>query len=226
MALRLRNLCYRAGERTLIGPIEADIAVAPRSVILGPNGAGKSLLLRLCHGLLRPTEGDVQCALKQAMIFQRPVVLRRSVGANVGFALSLSRVARRRRPARIEQALAMTGLLDKAGQPAHSLSGGERQLLALARAWATKPEILLMDEPTASLDPAATDAVETLVAQLSEQGTLIVMTTHDLAQAKRIAHQILFLHHGKLLEQADPESFFRQPRTAEARAFIDGALTW
>ena len=99
-------------------------------------------------------------------------------------------------------------------------------MLALARAWAIRPTILLMDEPTASLDPAATEAVERLVCQLSQEGTKILMTTHDLAQARRIGHQILFLHHGKLLEQMPASAFFQEPRTREAQAFIDGTLTW
>ena len=224
--MRLEQVTFIRADRLLVGPIDAELAAVPLSVILGPNGAGKSLLLRLCHGLLKPTAGRVYCTLRQAMIFQKPVLLRRTVAANVGFALALSGIRWRDRKNRVDQALSMTGLLSKARQPAHSLSGGEQQLLALARAWATSPEILLMDEPTASLDPAATDAVERLVCQLSENGTRIVMTTHDLAQARRIAHQILFLHHGKLLEQSPATLFFREPGTQEARAFVDGVLNW
>ncbi len=226
MSLRLEHLSFRRGDQILVGPIDAELAIVPRTVILGPNGAGKSLLLRLCHGLLAPSTGHVHCALKQAMIFQKPVLLRRSVAGNIGFALALAHVPRARRAVRIDEALALTGLQAKARQPARSLSGGEQQLLALARAWATRPAILLMDEPTASLDPAATEAVERLVFQLSAGSTRVLMTTHDLGQARRIANQIVFLHHGKMLEQLQTQTFFAGPGTAEARAFIDGNLNW
>jgi tungstate transport system ATP-binding protein len=226
MALRLEQLSYRSGDRILIGPIDAELAIVPRTVILGPNGAGKSLLLRLCHGLLAPSAGRVDCALKQAMIFQKPVLLRRSVAGNIRLALALSRVKRSAQAERIDEVLALTGLQGKARQPARSLSGGEQQLLALARAWATRPKILLMDEPTASLDPSATEAVERLVLRLSAEGTRVLMTTHDLGQARRVADQIVFLHHGKLLEQLQTQSFFAAPKTEAARAFIDGTLNW
>jgi tungstate transport system ATP-binding protein len=122
--------------------------------------------------------------------------------------------------------LERTGLAGLAGQPARSLSGGEQQRLALARAWATQPEMLFLDEPTASLDPAATSAVEDIVAQMHAAGTKIVMTTHDLAQARRIADEIVFLHRGRLLEQRPAAAFFAEPATREAAAFIAGELRW
>lgn len=226
MALRLENLSYLKGETRLIGPINADLANVPKTVILGPNGAGKSLLLRLCHRLIMPSEGRVVCTLRQAMIFQRPVLLRRSVAANVDFALSLQGVPKAQRRQKVAEVLELTGLAEKARQPARSLSGGEQQRLALARAWAVEPEILLMDEPTANLDPAATDAVEGLLQRMAGTGARILMTTHDLGQARRVADEIIFLHQGRLLEQLRTKSFFSAPSTREARAFIDGNLAW
>jgi len=226
MTLRLENLTYRVEEQLLLGPLNATFGTAMRTVVLGPNGAGKSLLLRLCHGLILPSSGHVAAPQNQAMIFQRPVLLRRSAAANVDYALRLKGHGRAARQAIIADMLASTGLADKARQQAPSLSVGEQQRLALARAWAGRPDFLLMDEPTASLDPAATHAVETLIANMVASGTRIVMTTHDLGQALRLAEEILFLHNGKLLEQRPAADFFAHPATAEAEAFIAGRLSW
>jgi tungstate transport system ATP-binding protein len=203
-------------------------------VILGPNGAGKSLLLRLCHGLIQPTAGRVRwrgvngaaLRLRQAMVFQRPVMLRRSAAGNIGFALKLRGVGRRERQARVAEVLARTGLASLAHAHARVLSGGEQQRLALARAWALEPEVLFLDEPTASLDPAATRAIEELVASIHHSGTKIVMTTHDLGQARRLADEVLFLNHGRLVEAGPAARFFARPATREAAAFLKGELMW
>jgi tungstate transport system ATP-binding protein len=234
LPLRLENVSYEAGGKRLIDGVSLTLAAGPRTVILGPNGAGKSLLMRLCHGLIVPSAGRIdwlgagsgEARQRQAMVFQRPVMLRRSAAANVAYALKLRRVKRPERAARTAGMLERTGLAGLAGQPARSLSGGEQQRLALARAWATQPEMLFLDEPTASLDPAATSAVEDIVAQMHAAGTKIVMTTHDLAQARRIADEIVFLHRGRLLEQRPAAAFFAEPATREAAAFIAGELRW
>ena len=160
------------------------------------------------------------------MVFQRPIMLRRSVEANIRLALALAGVPRGLRATRTEKVLARTGLADLAHRPARRLSSGEQQRLALARAWSTEPEILFLDEPTANLDPAATLQVERLILAIDQAGTKIVLTTHDLSQARRLAHEILFLYRGELLERAEAEQFFTAPQTAEARAFLKGELLW
>ncbi len=238
LPLELEGVVFEAGGRTLIHDLSARFEAGPRSIVLGPNGAGKSLLLRLCHGLLRPTRGHIawhghpgeagqperETRRRQAMVFQRPVLLRRSALANVAYPLALRGISRGAARARAAEALARAGLDGLAGRPARVLSGGEQQRLALARAWVTEPEILVLDEPTASLDPAATRAVEELVLQIHAAGTKIVMTTHDLGQARRLAEEVLFLHHGRLIERGPAETFFAAPRTPEAAAFIHGDL--
>ncbi|HYQ90611.1 MAG TPA: ATP-binding cassette domain-containing protein [Candidatus Competibacteraceae bacterium] len=201
-------------------------------VVLGPNGAGKSLLLRLCDGLLTPTSGTLdwngrspaQARPYRAMVFQRPVLLRRSAAANIAYALGARGVARHERKERVTEALARTGLTHLADRPARVLSGGEQQRLAIARAWALQPQVLFLDEPTANLDPAATRAIEQLIRQIRGSGTTIMMTTHNLGQARRLAHEVLFLHHGRLLEQTAATEFFAQPRCPEAAAFLRGDL--
>ena len=160
------------------------------------------------------------------MVFQRPVMLRRSAKANMDYALSARGIAAPERRRRIAEVLAETGLSDLADRPARVLSIGEQQRLALARAWALHPQVLFLDEPTASLDPAATRAVEEIVLRIHASGTKIVMTTHDLGQARRIADEVLFLHRGRLIERAPAAEFFRAPRMPEAAAFIAGELLW
>src|SRR5215470_9061487 len=236
LPLHLDRLAFTAGCRRLIDGITVRLDAGPRTVILGHNGAGKSLLLRLCHGLLAPSEGRVCWSdhglgrdwvrRRQAMVFQYPVVLRRSASANVTYGLALAGVPWRERRREAEAALAEVGLAALADRPARALSGGERQRLALARAWALHPEVLLLDEPTASLDPAATRAVETVIAAFDMAGTKIIMTTHDLGQARRLADEVLFLHKGRLLEYAPAPEFFERPSTPEGRAFVAGELLW
>jgi tungstate transport system ATP-binding protein len=160
------------------------------------------------------------------MVFQHPVLLRRSMRSNLLHALSVGGWGRRARQARADQALARFGLSALADRPARVASGGEKQRLALARAWALRPEVIFLDEPTSALDPSATRAIEELIQSLAAEGVKIVMTTHELGQARRIADQVLFLHNGRLLEHAPAETFFAGPSTAEARAFLNGELLW
>jgi tungstate transport system ATP-binding protein len=151
-------------------------------------------------------------------------MLRRSVAANVAYALALRRVPRRERAARTDDVLAWTDLRRLADQPVRVLSVGEQQKLALARTWALAPQVLFLDEPTASLDPAATRTVENIVLAIRGSGTKIIMTTHDLAQARRVAGEVLFLHRGRLYEQTPADRFFTAPKSAEAQHFIEGKL--
>ena len=233
LPLCAEGLCFSAGDVEILRDISLKITAGPPTMLIGANGAGKSVLLRLLHGLLEPSAGRVfwampteHAARRQAMVFQRPVLLRRSVLANTLYPLAMAGVAREERLTRAEQALALVGLADRADDAARKLSVGQQQRLALARAAALQPELLFLDEPSASLDPAATRAVEEIVLTLAERGTKIVMTTHDLAQARRLAGDVVFLHRGSVLEQAPAEAFFRQPASATARAFLRGELVW
>jgi len=232
LPLRLENVCFSAGGKLLIDHISLQFEHGSCTAVLGPNGAGKSLLLRLCHGLLKPTAGRIRWQAaqsrilrrRQAMVFQRPVLLRRSVAANVNFALAAHGVSRNKRPSLVLRALEQVGLAHLARRPARVLSGGEQQRLALARAWALQPQVLFLDEPTANLDPAATRLIENIVAAIRQSGVKIILTTHDLGQARRHAGEVIFLHHGLLLEHTPATRFFTRPQSAEAQAFLAGEL--
>jgi tungstate transport system ATP-binding protein len=232
LPLALEQVSFAVNGRTIIDRISMEIAEGPRTVLLGPNGAGKSVLMRLCHGLLQPTSGSISWKggingrRKQAMVFQRPVMLRRSALANVAYALKLAGFTPRECEMRARDVLDAVGLADVVNRPARVLSGGEQQRVALARAWALGPEVLFLDEPTANLDPGATRDVETLIGQIRAGGTKIVMTTHNLGQAKRLGDEILFLTHGRLAERSPVDRFFAKPASAEAEAFIRGELPW
>ena len=234
LPLRLEEVSFVAGGRTIVDRVSLELAAGPRTIILGPNGAGKSVLMRLCHGLLAPTSGRIEWASaerpgerrRQAMVFQRPVMLRRSALANVEYALGLAGVPSFEREQQARTALESVGLRHLAGRSARVLSGGEQQRLALARAWALRPEVLFLDEPTASLDPGASAEVERIIQAIHAAGTKIVMCTHNLGQARRLGDEILFLHQGRLIERAPTARFFNLPATAEAGAFIQGELPW
>lgn len=208
-----------------------------KTFIIGPNGAGKSLLLKICHGLVQPDEGRVTwlgggagdpdtVRKRQAMVFQRPVLLRRSAQANIDFALALRGVPKSERSDRVQTLLKQTGLGRLAKTPARALSFGEQQRLALARALAIEPELLYLDEPTASLDPASAHMVEDLVEQAVLRGTRVIMSSHDLAQTARMADDVIFMHRGRIKERAVATDFFNAPRNDLARDFLDGKLLW
>ncbi len=230
LPLRAEGLGFSAGGITILSDVALTLEAGSPSIIVGPNGAGKSVLLRLLHGLLTPSTGRVlwagDAARRQAMVFQRPVLLRRSVLANAVYPLKLAGITAAERESRARAALEMVGLAALADRPARRLSGGEQQRLALARAAALLPEVLFLDEPCASLDPTATRAVEEIVGTLAARGTKIVMTTHDLGQARRLAGEVLFLNRGRLREQTPAAAFYNQPATPEAAAFLRGELVW
>jgi len=223
LPLRLEGVSFRH----IIQPLSLAIEAGPSTILLGANGAGKSVLMRLMHGLLPPSSGRV-CwsggAGRQAMVFQRPVMLRRSALANVAYAVQAAGMPDAGKVAM--EALKEVGLAHLAHRPARVLSGGEQQRLALARAWALHPEVLFLDEPTASLDPSATREIESVIRAFDASGTKIVMATHNLGQARRLGDEVLFIHQGRLVERASVERFFKQPGTAEAAAFIKGELPW
>jgi tungstate transport system ATP-binding protein len=215
----------------IIKPLSLEIIPGPSTIVLGANGAGKSVLLRLMHGLLAPSSGTIRwsgadAARRQAMVFQRPVLLRRSAVDNVVYALKLAGVPRAQRMRQALEALESVGLASLAPRPARVLSGGEQQRLALARAWALHPEVLFLDEPTASLDPTATREVERVIQAFDAAGTKIIMATHNLGQARRLGDEVLYLHQGRVLERAPVDRFFSKPATPEAAAFIKGELPW
>ena len=201
------------------------------TVLIGPNGSGKTTLLRLAMGLIAPTSGRVTWAgrndlppERRAIVFQRPAMLRRSVAGNVRYALAAANVPRSERHRRTADLLALVGLADFERRPARRLSGGEQQRLALARALARDPDVLFLDEPSASLDPAATKAIEDIVRQIVARGVKVVMSTHDLAQARRVGGEVALMHRGRLVESAPAAEFFNSPRTQEARRFVAGEL--
>lgn len=233
LPLTVEAAAFSGDGKLLVEPNSFVIPAGGLTVLLGPNGAGKSLTLRLCHGLLTPSRGAVRWAAgaegrakRHAMVFQKPIMLRRSVEANITHALAAAGANSVERKARAAQALDRFGLAERAAQPARLLSGGEQQRLAIARAWALRPELLFLDEPTSQLDPAATRQIEDLLSGLVAEGITVMMSTHDLGQARRLADRVLFLHRGRLVEDALARDFFAGPQSAEARAFLAGELLW
>jgi tungstate transport system ATP-binding protein len=225
------NVSLEIGGTRLIDGVDVNIAPGAPTLIVGPNGAGKTSLLRLCMGLAAPTSGRISwggrtdhAPTRRAIVFQRPVMLRRSVGANVAFALAQAGVPRGARHARTLALLERVGLANLASRPARSLSGGEQQRLALARALARDPELLLLDEPTANLDPAATRAVEEIVLGAAQSGIKIVMATHDLGQVRRLAGDVIFLVRGRVCERRLVIDFLDNPLMPETAAFLRGDL--
>ncbi|MCB1753565.1 MAG: ATP-binding cassette domain-containing protein [Gammaproteobacteria bacterium] len=230
LPLEIEALCYQVGERRLIDRLDLRVDAGPVTVVMGANGAGKSLLLRLMHGILTSSSGritwggrelDQDVRRRQALVFQRPVLLRRSVAANIDFVLRQRGTGSRERR---QQLLACAGLAHLAKQAARALSGGEQQRLALVRALAIEPAVLLLDEPTANLDPAATAAIEQIVRDVHRSGTKIIFVTHDLGQARRLADEVVFLHRGQVVEQTPAERFFDQPRSSQARDYLAGRI--
>ncbi|MEM8789503.1 MAG: ATP-binding cassette domain-containing protein [Pseudomonadota bacterium] len=217
---------------TLLGPL--DLALHPTGItmVMGANGAGKSLFLRLAHGLAAPDAGSVtwngqpaRGTLRQrGFVFQHPPLMRRSVAANVAFPLQALGIGRADISRRVAAALARTRLTDRAHAPAAQLSGGERQRMALARALVTEPVALLLDEPAASLDPASTAALEDLIRATAGQGVKLLMSTHDIAQARRMADDILFLDRGRIIEMGAAKDFFEAPASQPAQRYLDGKL--
>ena len=230
-----RNLRYNINSVELIGNISMTVGPGAFTVVLGPNGAGKSLLLRLLHGLIAPTSGSIDWTgsanlngqtlrQRQAMVFQRPVLLRRSVEANVKYALKWQGARPNDLRAASEYALERAGLAERRRVPARLLSVGEQQRLVVARALAGKPDILFLDEPTASLDPASVQQIESLLIEANAAGTAMVLVTHDIGQARRLGQKIVFVHRGRLIENSSADLFFGSPQSDAARAYLEGEI--
>lgn len=233
VVLEGRGLRLDAGGRRLIDGLDIAIRRGRRTILMGANGAGKSLTLRLLHGLIRPTGGDIlwqgrpldrTARSAQAMVFQRPVMLRRSVIANLRFALAVRGIRGAERARREAQALERAQLADLARRPARVLSGGEQQRLALARALACGPELLFLDEPTASLDPASTQAIEDLILEATRDGVSVVMITHDAGQARRLGQDVVFLHRGRAVEAGPAAQVLGAPRSGAMQAWLEGRI--
>jgi tungstate transport system ATP-binding protein len=232
LPLVARRLEFGINGRKIIRDVSFWIGSSGRTVILGPNGAGKSVLLRLCHGLLKPTGGEIrwgelpvaQAREQQAMAAQHPVLLRRTVTGNLLHVLRVKNVPRDERQALVDSALQQAGLAHLGGRAARTLSGVQQQRLAIARAFVLRPAVLLLDEPTANLDPAAVRGVEELIGAIGAAGTKILMTTHDIAQARRLAADVMFLSDGRLLEHAPATEFFTAPKDSVAASFLAGEL--
>lgn len=231
LPLAFDEVSLSAGATTILDRISLTIGPGAPTLVVGPNGSGKTSLLRLCMGLLGPSRGAVTWGGRmdtgpgrRAILFQKPVMLRRSAAANIAYGLAHAGCPRGLRAGRTQELLDSVGLRDLASRPARRLSGGEQQRLALARALARQPEVLLLDEPTASLDPAATRFVEEIVLAAAQSGTKIVMASHDLGQVRRLAGDVVFLVRGGLVEHADAADFLDHPTTPQAAAFVRGDL--
>ena len=227
------GLSLRIGGQPLLNGIDCEIGAGRRTMIMGANGSGKSLLLRVLHGRVRPSAGQVlwngapldrAARVQQALVFQSPVMLRRSVLANLRFALAVQGAPRRERRARAEEALEQARLSKLAHRPARVLSGGEQQRLAIARALACRPRLLMLDEPTASLDPASTALIEEAVNAAHASGVTVVMVTHDAGQARRLADDIVFLHAGRVAESGPAALVLNHPRSEAATDWLEGRL--
>ena len=228
----LQGAAVRFGAVTALADVNFSLQAGERVALVGANGSGKTTLLRLLHGQLahqgtrRVQVDPAGREPAQAMVFQRPFLLRLSVWHNLMVALWLAAVPRAERAARATQALARVGLADHRDRPARVLSGGQQQRLALARAWAVRPRLLFLDEPTASLDPGAKREVEQLIAGFAQEGMAVVMSTHNLGQAKRLATRVVYLEAGRVIVDLSTAQFFNQTLPEPAASFVKGELVW
>ena len=231
LPIRFEDVTIAARAVMLLDRVTLAFAAGEPTVLIGPNGAGKTTLLRAAMGLAQPSSGHISwggaehsAPTRRAIVFQRPTMLRRTAIANIRYALRAAGIPRARHKRGIEELLALVGLEHAAGRPARRLSNGEQQRLALARALARDPAVLFLDEPTASLDPASTKAIEDVIRAVSKRGIKVVLSTHDLGEARRLAGEIVLLHRGRIVEAGPAAAFFNAPQTAEARKFIGGEL--
>ncbi|MDP3354841.1 MAG: phosphate ABC transporter ATP-binding protein [Polaromonas sp.] len=222
--LKAVDVCF--GSTRALSACALRIHAGERVALVGSNGSGKSTLLRTLHGLVRPTVGTLQfdAAARQAMLFQHPYMLRASAQTNVALGLWLKGVAWKDAKTQALRALERVGLLALAQRNAKALSGGQQQRLALARAWALRPDVLLLDEPTASLDPAAKREVEALMAEFAQAGMTLIFSSHNLGQVKRLASRVMYLEHGRLLADLPAHDFFNGPLPPEAEIFVKGEI--
>lgn len=231
--ISLQHASVHFVRNTALHDVSLTLHRGERLALVGANGSGKTTLLRLLHGLLPCTGQRIEHGLLPedrrpvaAMLFQKPFLMRLSVRRNVLLGLWLNGVPAAQRSTRCEQALRRVGLWEQGPRPARELSGGQQQRLALARAWALRPDILFLDEPTASLDPSAKREVEALITDFARDGLTLVMSTHNLGQAKRLATRVAYLEAGRLVVDRPVDAFFRDPLPHEAAQFLKGELPW
>ena len=228
--MQLKAVDVRFGAVAALSGVELRVAAGERLALIGANGSGKSTLLRVLHGLIAPTAGSVlrDSAMRQAMLFQRPYMLRTSALNNVALGLWIGGTPWKQAREDALKALAGVGLVDVALRNARSLSGGQQQRLALARASSLQPDVLLLDEPTSSLDPHAKREVEALMAQFADGGMTLVFASHNLGQVKRLATRVVYLEQGRVLADLPVHDFFNGPRlgetSLEADPFVKGEL--
>ena len=226
--LNLRDVSVRFGAVQALNKVSLTIGRGDFVALVGPNGSGKTTLLRTLHGMLAHQGSRILAdqAVSQAMVYQRPFMLRLSAANNLRLALWLARVPRAEWAARSALAMRRVGLSDLAARAARALSGGQQQRLALARAWAVRPAVLFLDEPTASLDPTAKREVEALLAGFSAEGMTLVMSTHNLGQAKRLASRVVFLDAGEIQLDLPTALFFTDHLAGPATQFLKGEMAW
>jgi len=231
-----RSVSKRYGQKEVLTGIDLDVQRGEALAVIGPTGAGKTTLLRILDLLEKPTSGKVffngqdtsasdklrlHLRRRMAMVFQKPIGFNTSVYNNVAYGLSLRRERNPNRHRKVLKTLEMVGLAGYEGRNVRTLSGGEVQRVALARAIVTEPEVLLLDEPTANLDPVSTAQIEQLIAKIiAELGTTVIMATHDLSQGQRLAHRIGVLIHGLMLQSGGVEEVFTKPKTREIAQFV------
>ena len=231
-ALTLQQAEVSRNGKRLLGPLDFTLGSQGVSAILGHNGAGKSLFLQVCHGQFATSEGEVlwnglpaastrNC---RSFMFQNTPLMRRSVAANVEFPLIAQGIAKPERVVRVREALEKARLAHRFATPAASLSGGEKQRMALARALVTRPQVIMLDEPSASLDPASTKELEANIKEIAASGVKVLIATHDLMQARRLADDVLVFGDGTLLEQNDAKDFFEQSHSGAVADFLEGRL--
>ena len=231
LPIRFENVTVAAGAIAILDGITLTLSAGAPTVLIGPNGSGKTTLLHTAMGLVAPSRGRISWGgqedsppLRRAIVLQRPVMLRRSVAANIRYAARAGGITRAERSSRVGDLLTLVGLQRLADRAARRLSGGEQQRLAIARALARDPAVLFLDEPTASLDPAATKAIEDVIRGVSQRGIKVLMATHDLGEARRLAGEIVMLHRGRVVETGPASTFFNAPQTEDAKKFIAGEL--
>ncbi|MBQ4824033.1 MULTISPECIES: ATP-binding cassette domain-containing protein [unclassified Leisingera] len=226
-----KGAMVRRRSKVLVGPVDLTLGGQGTSIVVGPNGAGKTTLLKMLHGIVRMNGGslDWACPLEeaqkhQAFVFQTPVMMRRSVIENIAYPLRLTGLARKEARARAADWAGRVGLGAILERQATMLSGGERQKLALARALVREPQVLFLDEPCAALDGRATREIEDILAHASESGTRLVMSTHNMGQARRLADEVIFVLQGRIHEFSPAKDFFAGPGTPQGRAFLNGDI--
>tara|TARA_B100000768_G_scaffold47511_1_gene46352 strand:- start:13405 stop:14118 length:714 start_codon:yes stop_codon:yes gene_type:complete len=231
ISVYLNSILVKRRGKTVLGPIDLDLKVDGFTILLGPNGSGKTTFLRILHGVERASSGVMQWSMPneqahqaQAYVFQSPIMLRRSVWQNLAYPLQLIGMDKDEISSRVSEWAQKIGLQDALEFPAPRLSGGEKQKLALGRALIRMPDVLFLDEPCANLDGRSTREIEDLLHDATQVGTRIIMTTHDLGQARRLADSVLFLLNGTLHEKGPASIFFAMPRTIEAKAFLNGDI--